>query len=97
MNDNAIIHRDIKPENILIKKLGNNKYLYKLSDYGLSKQLTESHKAPTFAGTIDYIAPEIKNYSNGDKSKVDLWSIEILQNILLNFHILLNSYFFLLL
>ena len=32
MYDNAIIHRDIKPENILIKKLENNKYLYKLSD-----------------------------------------------------------------
>ena len=54
-----IIHRGIKPENILIKKVENNKYLYKLTDYGLSKQLSENHKA--FAGTIDYIAPEIKN------------------------------------
>ena len=78
MRDNKIIHRDIKPENILIKKLENNKYLYKLSDYGLSKQLTESHKAPTYAGTIDYIAPEIKNKLDIDKSKVDLWSIGIL-------------------
>ena len=40
MHENAIIHRDIKPENILIKKLENNKYLYILTDYGLSKQLT---------------------------------------------------------
>ena len=78
MKDNAIIHRDIKPENILIKKLDNNKYLYKLTDYGLSKQLTESHNALTVAGTIDYIAPEIKNNLNIDKSKVDLWSIGIL-------------------
>ena len=45
MYDNAIIHRDIKPENILIKKLENNKILYKLTDYGLSKQLTQSHMA----------------------------------------------------
>ena len=30
--ENKIIHKDIKPENILIKKLENNKYLYKLTD-----------------------------------------------------------------
>ena len=37
MYDNSIIHRDIKPENILIKKLENNKFLYKLSDYDYQK------------------------------------------------------------
>ena len=78
MYDNAIIHRDIKPENILIKKLENNKYLYKLTDYGFSKQLTQSYKASTIVGTNDYIAPEIKNNLDIDKSKVDLWSIGIL-------------------
>ena len=41
MYNNTIIHRDIKPENFLIKKLENNKYLYKLTDYGFSKQLTQ--------------------------------------------------------
>ena len=61
VNDIKIIHRGIKPENILIKKVENNKYLYKLTDYGLSKQLSENHKSSAFAGTIDYIAPEIKN------------------------------------
>ena len=78
MNDNAIIHRDIKPENILIKKLENNKFLYKLSDYGLSKKLAQSHNASTYAGTIDYIVPEIIKNLIIDKSKVDLWSIGIL-------------------
>ena len=48
MNKNSIIHRNIKPENILIKKLENNKYLYKLTDYGFSKFLTQSHKAQSF-------------------------------------------------
>ena len=48
MHENSIIHRDIKPENILIKKLENNKYLYKLTDYGLSKLLTQSGKSPTY-------------------------------------------------
>ena len=78
MYDNAIIHRDIKPENILIKKLENKKNLYKLTDYGFSKQLTQSHKAISVLGTLDYVAPEIKNELNIDKSKVDLWSIGIL-------------------
>ena len=73
MNDNAIIHRDIKPENILIKKLENNKYLYKLTDYGFSKLLTQSHKAQSYLGTEGYIAPEIINDPDGDKSKVDLY------------------------
>ena len=64
MSDNAIIHRDIKPENILIKKIENNKYLYKLTDYGFSKQLTQSHKAQSEFGINDYISPEIKNSLN---------------------------------
>ena len=72
MYNKAIIHRDITPKNILIKKLENNKYLYKLTDYGLSKQLTQKHTASTFAGTLDYLAPEIKNELDVDKSKVDL-------------------------
>ncbi len=78
MYNKAIIHRDINPKNILIKKLENNKYLYKLTDYGLSKQLTQKHRASTYAGTINYIAPEIIKNLDIDKSKVDLWSIGIL-------------------
>ena len=78
MYNNGIIHRDIKPNNILIKKLEDNKNLYKLTDFGLSKELTESFKASTVAGTEYYMAPEIKYNLNIDKSKVDLWSIGIL-------------------
>ena len=64
MYENSIIHRDIKPENILIKKLENNKFLYKLSDYGLSKKLAQSQNASTHVVTCEYIAPEIKNNLN---------------------------------
>ena len=78
MHENSIIHRDIKPENILIKKLENNKHLFKLTDYGFSKLLTQSHRAQSNLGTDGYIAPEIINDPDGDKSKVDLWSIGIL-------------------
>ena len=92
MYKNSIIHRDIKPENILIKKLEKNQYLYKLTDYGFSKQLTQSNKASTYVGTNDYIAPEIKNNLNIDKSKVDLWSIGILIHKLYFGNIPINNY-----
>ena len=71
-----IIHRDLKPDNILIKKLKDDKYIIKLSDYGISKigQYTE---LKTYAGTIEYMAPEImegKEYNH----KCDLWSLGII-------------------
>lgn len=39
----------------------NNNFLYKLTDFGLSKQLSLSNKTSTFAGTVEYLAPEIRN------------------------------------
>lgn len=58
MNDNEIILKELNP--ILIKNLENNKLLYKLAYYGLSKLLSVSHNASTNAGINDYIA-SIKN------------------------------------
>jgi len=73
MQDNGIIHMNIKPENILIKKLANNKNIYKLTDYRLLKISKENNNE-----TLEYIAPEIKNNSNDSKLKADLWSIGII-------------------
>ena len=41
MSDNKIIHRDIKLENILVTNANGekSKYIIKLTDYGVSKQL----------------------------------------------------------
>ncbi len=54
MYRNNIIHKDIKPENILIKKLENDKYLYKLTDYNSLK--FKGSQNDSNIEKIDYIA-----------------------------------------
>lgn len=66
-----IIYRDLKPENILLTDKGH----IKITDFGLSKQ-TEG-KAYTFAGTPEYLAPEIL-INRGHTKAVDFWSLGIL-------------------
>ena len=80
MNQSNITHRDLKPANILIKFIktdsNENEFIVKLSDFGLSTELSITQSELSFAGTFNYMAPEVENrkYSN----KVDLWSIGII-------------------
>ena len=50
-----IIHRDIKPANIFRNSFGQ----YKLGDFGVAKQMEETHSAATRVGTPFYEAPEV--------------------------------------
>ena len=79
MLDNKIVHRDIKLENILIKYIDKEKkdFIVKLTDYGISKQVSATTMFKTHAGTSLTMAPEIlegKIYGN----KCDLWSIGVI-------------------
>jgi serine/threonine protein kinase len=73
-----VIHRDLKLQNILLKK-NNGQNIWKLADYGVSKQLiTFNDQTYTSGiGTPLYMAPEV---CEGLKCchKCDLWSLGII-------------------
>ena len=80
MYKNHIIHRDLKLDNILIKYTDNTKtkFIVKLTDYGLSKQLVSLSKfCNSHAGTPVTMAPEILNDEEYNY-KCDLWSLGVI-------------------
>ncbi|MCX6688319.1 MAG: protein kinase [Methanoregula sp.] len=67
-----IVHRDLKPENILIKD-----GIPKISDWGLSRVLTDMTVATSLAFTLTYAAPEQIN--NGVKDeRTDIWQLGVI-------------------
>jgi len=79
LHNKGITHRDIKPENILIDKKLN----IRIADFGLAENknidsLTE------FAGTEQYIAPEINAGKRYKGSEVDIFSVGVVLFCLVN-------------
>ena len=70
LHKNNMLYRDLKPENILIGVDGH----IKLTDFGLSKILTNNDKTYTICGTVQYLAPEILG-EEGYNTAVDWWSL----------------------
>ena len=76
MSKNRIIHRLICLHNVLIKK-ENSRNIYKLTSYGLSKQLIDEEALFEFVGVLNYMSPEILNGEIYNE-KTDLWSLGVL-------------------
>ena len=75
MYENKICHFDISLDNILIK-YEKDKIIYKLSDYGVSKELFNlKQKLSTKPGKKDFMAPEIAKGQYAENS--DLWSLGV--------------------
>eukprot|EP01135_Chromosphaera_perkinsii_P003729 Nk52_evm47s252 gene=Nk52_evmTU47s252 len=71
----GIIYRDLKLENLLLDENGH----VSLTDFGLSKEKfkDDSLRTNSFAGTAEYMAPEIIT-QRGHGKEVDWWSLGIL-------------------
>ncbi|KAJ3654032.1 hypothetical protein Zmor_013246 [Zophobas morio] len=72
LHERDIVYRDLKPENILIDENG----YVKLTDFGFAKKLGTRGRTFTFAGTPEYVAPEII-LSRGHDKGVDYWAFGI--------------------
>jgi tRNA A-37 threonylcarbamoyl transferase component Bud32 len=68
-----LIHRDLKLENVLITK----QLVAKITDFGISRKISESNTKTMRVGTALYMAPEVILTNNYDQ-KCDIFSFSII-------------------
>ena len=74
LHSKKVVYRDLKPENLLLDERGH----IKLTDFGLSAELTESdEKLEQVSGSIPYLAPEMV-LRLGYSFPVDWWALGVL-------------------
>ena len=76
---NKIIHRDIKPANIMESKNGG----YKLTDFGIARQLDNMRVSMSQKGTYLYMAPEVASLGQYDE-RADIYSLGLVMYQLFN-------------
>eukprot|EP01105_Mastigella_eilhardi_P014791 TRINITY_DN3373_c0_g1_i3.p2 TRINITY_DN3373_c0_g1~~TRINITY_DN3373_c0_g1_i3.p2 ORF type:complete len:337 (-),score=48.09 TRINITY_DN3373_c0_g1_i3:13-1023(-) len=79
LSEHMIVHRDLALRNLLVKE-ENNRYVVKVSDFGLSRHLVESqvYRACNAQQHMPFkwVAPECANY-NEFTTKSDVWSFGV--------------------
>jgi len=78
LHNQDILHADLKPNNVLLKQ-GPDGVLAKLTDFGLSVQMSvsQTHVSQHQTGTLDHMAPEVMMEGKSSK-RSDVYSFGIL-------------------
>lgn len=88
LHSKGIVHRDLKLDNVMIDGLGTgdlNDIRVKMIDFGMSKFTNYGGKKinlTTYAGTLDFMAPEILEGMDYDLT-CDIWSMGVITYFML--------------
>lgn len=84
LRDNNLVHRDLKPGNIMKFTSEDGLTIYKLTDFGAARELTENQQFVSLYGTEEYLHPDMyeravlrKSVTRSFTANVDLWSIGV--------------------
>ncbi|KAE8211334.1 hypothetical protein CF319_g3257 [Tilletia indica] len=80
LHSQHIVHRDLKPENILLREKNSNDVV--ISDFGLSKVVTDDEAMLTACGSPQYVSPELL-LGKGYTTATDIWSAGVISYCLL--------------
>lgn len=88
LHSKGIVHRDLKLDNVMVDGLGTgdlNDIRVKMIDFGMSKFTNYGGKKinlTTYAGTLDFMAPEILEGLDYDLT-CDIWSMGVITYFML--------------
>lgn len=74
-----IVHRDLKPENILL----DNELNIKITDFGLSNEISDGDFLTTSCGSPNYAAPEVIRGGVYAGPEIDVWSSGVILYVML--------------
>jgi len=75
-----IVHRDLKPENILL----DDDFNVKITDFGLSNEMTDGDFLATSCGSPNYAAPEVIRGGVYAGPEIDVWSAGVILYVMLS-------------